>query len=140
MLAEPYFSRSFPKSTGKELFNLRWLNPFINTEWALEDIQATLLELTAHSIVDSVKAATTDMTTMYICGGGFKNKQLMKRLQQLLGDTKLDLTTSLGVDAEWVEAVAFAWLARQTILGLPGNLPSATGAKGLRVLGAIYPA
>ncbi|WP_245923069.1 anhydro-N-acetylmuramic acid kinase [Leucothrix arctica] len=140
MLADPYFARSFPKSTGKELFNLAWLAPFLSPEMAAEDVQATLLELTARSIVESVKAATDEITTMYVCGGGFKNKQLMARLQALLGDTKLDLTTSLGVDAEWVEAVAFAWLARQTILGLPGNLPSATGAKGFRVLGAIYPA
>ena len=140
LLADPYFARSFPKSTGKELFNLAWLAPFLNADMAAEDVQATLLELTARSIVESARAATNDITAMYVCGGGFKNQLLMTRLQALLGDTKLNLTTSLGVDAEWVEAVAFAWLARQTILGLPGNLPSATGAKGLRVLGAIYPA
>lgn len=140
LLADPYFRRSFPKSTGKELFNLAWLTPFLDQSMATQDVQATLLELTAQSIVNSARDAATEITTMYICGGGFKNKQLMIRLQDLLGDTKLALTTSLGVDAEWVEAVAFAWLARQTMLGLPGNLPSATGAKGLRVLGAIYPA
>jgi len=140
LLADPYFARHFPKSTGKELFNLAWLSPFLEQDMAANDVQATLLELTARSIVESVRSAAIDITTMYVCGGGFKNKQLMTRLQELLGDTKLALTTSLGVDAEWVEAVAFAWLARQTMLGLPSNLPSATGAKGLRVLGAIYPA
>jgi anhydro-N-acetylmuramic acid kinase len=140
LLAEPYFARSSPKSTGKEYFNLAWLTPFLNENMPVADVQATLLELSARSIVDSIKTASEQTSAVYVCGGGFKNQQLMNRLQTLLGDTKLDLSTSLGVDAEWVEAIAFAWLARQTMLGLPGNLPSATGAKGLRVLGAIYPA
>ncbi|RVU81786.1 anhydro-N-acetylmuramic acid kinase [Leucothrix sargassi] len=138
LLSDPYFARGFPKSTGKELFNLAWLKPFLKADMASEDIQATLLELTAQSLVNSAKLACKDIHTLYVCGGGFKNKRLMQRIDALLGDTEVKLTTSLGVDAEWVEAVAFAWLARQTYLGLPGNLPSATGAKGLRVLGAIH--
>ncbi|MGB1310312.1 MAG: anhydro-N-acetylmuramic acid kinase [Leucothrix sp.] len=143
LIQDPYFKRPCPKSTGKESFNLPWAQPHLTTDMAPADVQATFLEITALSIADGVKLATrstnTTLDEVYVCGGGSKNLTLMKRLAQLLSPAIVTKTDELGVDADWVEAIAFAWLARQTMLGLPSNLPSATGAKGLRVLGAIYP-
>ena len=144
LMSEPYFKRSYPKSTGKEYFNLQWLSTYLTDSMKPADVQATLLEVTALSIVEGIKLASlsTGLTIdeIYVCGGGGKNSLLMQRLTQLLSPATVDKTDGLGVDADWVESIAFAWLARQTTLGLPGNLPSATGASGPRVLGAIYPA
>jgi len=144
LMSESYFERNYPKSTGKEFFNLTWLRPYLTAEMNPADIQATLLEVTAASIARGVQLASDStgqsIDEVYICGGGSKNLHLMKRLQQILSPATVKKTDILGVDADWVEAIAFAWLARQTLLGLPGNLPSATGASGYRVLGSIYPA
>ena len=144
LMAEPYFKLAYPKSTGKEHFNLHWLRTYLTDTMEPTDIQATLLELTALSIVEGIElaASSTALTIdeVYICGGGGKNLLLAQRLTKLLSPIKVDKTDVLGVDANWVESIAFAWLARQTALGLPGNLHSATGASGPRVLGAIYPA
>ena len=140
LLKDPYFSRSDPKSTGKEYFNLEWLNPHLNNEISAQDVQATLLELTAVSIQQSILDAAPEVDEVFICGGGAKNDALMKRLNTSMGNVSVEKTDMLGIDADWVEAIAFAWLARQTMKGLPGNLPSATGAKDFRVLGAIYSA
>jgi anhydro-N-acetylmuramic acid kinase len=140
LLEDPYFKRSYPKSTGKEHFNLHWLDSKLNTSMAAADVQTTLVELTAQTIVDSSTQACNAIDEVYICGGGAKNDYLMQRLNELFSPTVVGTTDDLGVNADWVEAMAFAWLARQTLLGLPGNLPAVTGASGLRVLGAIYPA
>ena len=140
LLQDPYFSRPYPKSTGKEYFNLEWLNTHFQDDIPAQDIQATLLELTAFSIQQSIIEATPEVDEVFICGGGAKNSALMNRLSTLMGRVSVEKTDTLGIDADWVEAIAFAWLARQTMKGLPGNLPSATGADGFRVLGAIYSA
>lgn len=144
LMSEPYFERNYPKSTGKEFFNLAWVRPYLSTKMSPADIQATLADVTARSIARGIKLASEStgqtINEVYICGGGAKNLHLMQRLELLLHPAAVTKTDKLGVDADWVEAIAFAWLARQTLLGLPGNLPSATGASDYRVLGSIYPA
>ena len=105
-----------------------------------EDVQATLLELTALSIVDSLKKAQKDTQALLVCGGGAHNGALMARLASLLPGARVSSTAESGVDPDWVEAMAFAWLAHCCLEGIAGNRPSVTGARGLRVLGAIYPA
>ena len=143
LLNEPYFRRPAPKSTGRDLFNERWLaralKSFgVSTMPPPVDIQATLLELTAHTICDALSAHAID--ALYACGGGAHNHALMQRLQTLMPAARVETTASLGVPPDWVEAVAFAWFALQAIDGIPANLPQVTGARGPRILGAIYPA
>lgn len=143
MLSDPYFSRSAPKSTGREYFNPHWLSTFIASqpkELRSEDVQATLLALTAHSIADSVAVAASESTSVYLCGGGARNTLLLEHLQTLLKHRQVRTTAALGVDPDWMEAIAFAWLAWRFDERLPGNLPSVTGARGERILGALYPA
>lgn len=135
MLKEPYFHLPAPKSTGRELFGPHWLTQFNPGSFLPADIQATLLELTAITIIDTLPKK---IHTLFICGGGAYNLYLMQRLRELTGKP-VNSTASLGIAPEWVEAAAFAWLAKQTMNHLPGNLPDATGASGLRVLGGIYP-
>ncbi len=144
-LNDPYFQQPAPKSTGREYFNLDWLEAKLEqidkidqVNW--QDIGRTLLELTAQCILDC--ARHEQRRQLYLCGGGYHNSLLVERITALASTHHIDVdsTLSLGLDVDWVEASAFAWLARQTVLSLPGNLPSATGAKGPRVLGAIYPA
>jgi len=141
-LSDPFFAGTGPKSTGRELFNLPWLHQHLGTQPASadEDVQATLLELTALSIVDSLKKAQQDTQTLLVCGGGAHNGALMARLASLLPGARVGSTAQFGVDPDWVEAMAFAWLAHCCLEGIAGNRPSVTGARGLRVLGAIYPA
>lgn len=139
MLAEPYFALPSPKSTGRDLFNDHWLKQHqLYPHLRPQDVARTLVALTAHSIYDAI--ASMDIDEVYVCGGGAHNALLMSSLKDLLGDRKLSTTDQLGVGVDWVEAVAFAWLTKQTLDNKPSNLPEATGAKGLRVLGAIYPA
>lgn len=140
LLKDPYFSLTPPKSTGKELFNLDWLKHNLGDlleDTSPEDIQATLCELTVTSIADNIPK---DCDELYICGGGIHNQYLIKRLQNQLPKVICASTQILGIDPDWVEAIAFAWLAKQTIDGKPGNLPEVTGASGYRILGAIYSA
>lgn len=141
-LAEPYFAGQGPKSTGRELFNLPWLKTHLATLPALrpEDVQRTLLELTARSIVDSLQLAQAGTAELLVCGGGAHNGALMQRLQLLLPNCVVASTAARGVPPDWVEAMAFAWLAHCCLERIPANRPSVTGAQGLRVLGAIYPA
>lgn len=132
LLADPYFSQPAPKSTGRERFNLAWLDAALAREGAViaaPDVQATLTALTAQSI----RLAIGDLPA-FVCGGGAYNTALM---QQLPGARS---TASLGVDPMQVEALAFAWLARQCFGSAPGNVPAVTGARGGRILGAVYPA
>lgn len=141
MLEEPYFTRPIPKSTGKELFNTEWLDAQLTgcPKESPADVQRTLLELTATTIARQLPERRP--LGVYVCGGGARNGALMERLKALLEpqNATVSTTSSLGIDPQWVEATAFAWLARQTLEGLPGNVPGATGASGLRVLGGIYP-
>lgn len=143
LLADPYFSRPAPKSTGPEHFNLDWLETRgegLLEKMPLEDVQATLLEFTARSLIRTARDAAPETEKMLVCGGGAYNPLLMQRMQSLAGAMRVESTADHGVEPAWVEALAFAWLARQTMEGLPGNLPRVTGARGERILGAIYPA
>ena len=140
LLADPYFERNPPKSTGRDWFNLEWLQQKISGSEPPVDVQATLLQLTAHSIVAAVVDNCPDTEEIYVCGGGAHNTALMKGLADQLPGRKVEKTDLLGVAADWVEAFAFAWLAQRTLLRETGNLASVTGAKGDRILGAIYPA
>ena len=142
LLATPFFQTQGPKSTGRELFNLPWLQGHLQrlSPIAGEDVQRTLLELTAHSIVEALRGAQPDCREVLVCGGGAHNRTLMTRLGELLPGVDVCATDRHGIDPDWVEAVAFAWLAHCCLEGIAGNRPSVTGARGLRVLGAIYPA
>ncbi|MDB6062141.1 MAG: anhydro-N-acetylmuramic acid kinase [Verrucomicrobiaceae bacterium] len=140
LLRDPYFALPMPKSTGREYFPLDWLDrQLAGSHWPTEDVQATLLELTAQTIADGIAALPFPVAEVFICGGGAYNKQLMTRLEALLFPRTVATTAQLGIAPEWVEAAAFAWLAQQTLHGKPGNEPAATGAINYRVLGAIYP-
>lgn len=141
LLAEPYFSQTPPKSTGKELFCPNWLNSHLKTlkePPSPVDVQATLAHLTARSIAQAVQKYAADTQRVLVCGGGVHNRQLLGLLREML-DCAVESTGLYGLDPDWVEAMAFAWLARQTLSGLPGNLPAVTGARQAVVLGAIYP-
>ena len=154
---EPFFQQKPPKSTGRDLFNASWLEgnlaPFAeqangSTFLRPQDVQATLTELTAWSSAKALKDSVQQNThpaaaspkRLLVCGGGALNKALMERLQAHLPEVEVVSSDAAGIPPLQVEAVAFAWLARQTWLGRTSNLPAVTGARGARVLGAIYPA
>ena len=141
LLADPYFALAPPKSTGREHFHLDWLaaQPRV-APLAPADVQATLLELSARSVAEAIAHHAPDAKDVLACGGGVHNGALMRRLGELLAPCPLASTAAFGVDPDFLEATAFAWLARQRLLGRPGNLPTVTGARGLRQLGAIHPA
>lgn len=139
MLAEPFFALPPPKSTGRDLFNEDWLTARLPEGAAAEDVLATLAELTARSAAQAITRYCAGAREVLVCGGGTFNNHLLGRLAQNLPDCTTRSTSEVGIAPLWVEAMAFAWLARQTLLGLPGNLPEVTGARGARVLGAIYP-
>ncbi|GAB3362324.1 MULTISPECIES: anhydro-N-acetylmuramic acid kinase [Giesbergeria] len=140
--AEPFLHQPPPKSTGRDLFNADWLAAQLEggSHWAPQDVQATLTEFTALVCADCVQSHGPHSDVLIVCGGGAFNQHLMARLQALLPHLKVQPSDCHGLPAQQVEAAAFAWLARQALLGAPGNLPSVTGARGARVLGAIYPA
>ncbi len=140
MLSDAYFSKAPPKSTGKERFNLEWVKTKVSRHPGISaaDIQRTLLQLTVAGVVNQLPE--TEELRVYVCGGGARNPLLMAELGKALPGARLELTSSLGLDPQMVEPVAFAWLAKQTLEGQPGNLPDVTGASGPRILGAIYPA
>ncbi|MBX8492044.1 anhydro-N-acetylmuramic acid kinase [Pseudomonas cichorii] len=142
LLSDQFFLTKGPKSTGREVFNLGWLHHhlFQLPTIAPENVQATLLELTALTITESLQAAQSSTSELLVCGGGAHNVALMDRLAALLPETKVSSTAKFGVDPDWVEAMAFAWLAHCCLESVPANRPTVTGARGLRVLGAIYPA
>ncbi len=142
LLSDPFFTTKGPKSTGRELFNLPWLDQHLSDIPAISaaDVQATLLEMTAQSIIGALTNAQPNTQRLLVCGGGAHNGALMKRLAMLLPGCAVQSTDEHGVPADWVEAMAFAWLAHCCLENIPSNRPSVTGAKGLRVLGAIYPA
>ena len=134
LLSHPYFARRPPKSTGREEFNLAWVKSALSDE-SPEDVQRTLLELTARTVAQSCEGARE----IYLCGGGTKNALLLDRIGELSHPAHVATTAELGIDPMHVEALAFAWLARAFFIGRPGNLCEATHARGLRVLGALYP-
>lgn len=142
LLGEPYLAMPPPKSTGRDLFSLTWLAaklaPFMAERPA--DIQNTLTEFTAKACITGASSYLNNSDELIVCGGGAFNYDLMQRLQAGLPSLKVVTSSAHGLPPLQVEAAAFAWLARQTVKRLPGNLPSVTGAAGLRVLGAIYPA
>ncbi|NIE76728.1 anhydro-N-acetylmuramic acid kinase [Pantoea sp. Ap-967] len=142
LLSDPFFAGSGPKSTGREVFNLPWLDGHLAglPAYRDEDVQATLLELSARSISESLLAAQQGTEAVLVCGGGARNGALMARLAQLLPTAEVASTGAHGVDPDWVEAMAFAWLAHCCLEGIAANRPSVTAARGLRVLGAVYPA
>lgn len=138
MLSDAYFQRQPPKSTGTEKFNLDWVQTNLARHPdALEaDVQRTLLELTAITVAQQTPQQPG--MTIFVCGGGAKNPVLMRELQRSCSPCTVTTTADIGLDPQWVEPSAFAWLARQTLEGRTGNLPEVTGAKGKRILGAIH--
>jgi len=141
LLADPYFSRRPPKSTGLDYFHPGWLEPCLQQVDGLtpRDVQATLVELSACSIAQAL-AQLEQFDEAYLCGGGAHNAALVAALKRQIGSVPLATTEALGLAPDWVEAAAFAWLAHQTLEGLPGNLPSVTGARHQVILGGIYKA
>ena len=137
MLSDPYFAQPGPKSTGQDYFNLAWLENLQVDELAPADVQRTLVELTARSASDALKASGCER--VYLCGGGRHNNLLTQRIRSLAAPIELADTSALGVDADFIEAVAFAWLAKQCLNRTSGNVPAVTGAQSERVLGVIYP-
>lgn len=136
----PFLSGPPPKSCGREEFGSAWLDGQLDGSEAPADVQATLVALTATTIIDAVKQWYGIPDELFTCGGGAHNDALMDALATGLAGTPIDTTDTLGLPADWVEAVAFAWLAYRAMNNEPGNLPEVTGARGLRRLGAIYPA
>jgi anhydro-N-acetylmuramic acid kinase len=141
MLSEDYFSLAPPKSTGRDLFNQQWLSRHLGSKnFAANDVARTLLALTAHSIVQSLIKHCSDIDQIFLCGGGAKNSLLAEQLALLLHDTKISNTDELGIGVDWAEAIAFAWLAKECVHQRAVDLTAVTGAKGARIMGAIYQA
>ncbi|MFM4996190.1 anhydro-N-acetylmuramic acid kinase [Aeromonas sanarellii] len=142
LLAHPYFAAPHPKSTGREMFTLDWLDhELAGGTYAPVDVQRTLQALTCHSIARQLPVLEPDATgTLFICGGGAHNAPLLAELAALLPRWRLASTAELGLAPDWVEGAAFAWLAMRFIQRKPGNLPAVTGASRPAVLGALYPA
>lgn len=139
---DPYFALAPPKSTGRELFNLEWLDRFLaelRDEVAPEDVQRTLCELSASTIAAAVAEHAPGTGEVLVCGGGVHNPLVMERLAEHLEPVDVRSTQSVGFDPDWVEATAFAWMSARTMDGLPGNLPAVTGARHPVILGGIYP-
>lgn len=141
MMHDPYFAAPPPKSTGRDLFNHEWLhNQLLNTNLQAQDVARTLTTFTANTIAEALVKFCPPVDEVYLCGGGARNSVLVSELRNCLSNILIEPTDVLGVGVDWVEAAAFAWLAQQTMQHLPSNLPAVTGARGLRILGAIYQA
>lgn len=135
---DPYFTRRPPKSTGREYFSLAWLLSKGANDYVAEDVQATLCELTAQTISEAIQAFGSERQRILLCGGGVHNKTLCRRLAHYLPNQLVTRTDDYGVDADWVEAMAFAWLAQQRMTRQPGNAPGVTGARQAVVLGGLF--
>lgn len=147
LLVHPYFAAPAPKSTGREMFTLDWLDgELAGSAYAPVDVQRTLQALTCHSIARQLPAqneasgARQPEAELFVCGGGAHNAPLLSELASLLPHWRIASTAELGLAPDWVEGAAFAWLAQRFIQRQPGNLPAVTGASRLAVLGALYPA
>lgn len=139
LLADPWFALPPPKSTGREQFHTQWLLDRLTGAERPQDVQATLLELSAVTTTNALLALQPETRRVLVCGGGIHNARLLQRIGARLPGMVIESTAEHGLDPDFVEAMGFAWLARRTLAGKPGNLPSVTGARGPRVLGAIYP-
>jgi anhydro-N-acetylmuramic acid kinase len=138
LLDEPYLSLPPPKSTGRELFNMPWLTAELGPRARRpEDVQATLLEYTAATVAVALRRYAPD-AALYACGGGAHNAALLAALARCVAPNRVATTASLGLDPDYVEAIAFAWFARRTLASLPSNAANVTGAKGARILGGVY--
>lgn len=141
LLDDAWFALPPPKSTGREQFHLDWAQARLGDgALAPQDVQATLLELTAATVADALRATQPDTRRVLVCGGGVRNPPLLARIAARLPGVVVESTAAHGLDPDFVEAMGFAWLARETLAGRPGNLPSVSGARGPRVLGVVYPA
>lgn len=140
LLQDPFFQLAPPKSTGRELFSERWLLSNLSGREQPVDVQTTLCELTARSIAQAIESITRDCREVLVCGGGAYNSYLMLRLAANLPGATVTSSATYGIEPRWMEAIAFAWLARQTLARLPGNMPAVTGARHPVILGGIYPA
>jgi anhydro-N-acetylmuramic acid kinase len=141
MLAEPFFTRTPPKSTGRDRFNEAWIDAKLaERAEALSpvDVQATLVALTARTIATAIAAHCAGASDVYVSGGGANNQALLASLSRALSPRRVMTTEAIGIAVNAVEPLAFAWLAREALAGRAGNLPAVTGARGPRVLGAIY--
>jgi len=139
MLQDAYFRASPPKSTGREYFNLAWLSSYLQgTDIEAVDVQAALCELTVVTIADAIELHAPTTRRVLVCGGGAHNDFMMQRLAASLPEVAVESTLAVGVDPDWVEAVAFAWLAKQHLEGRPGNVPAVTGAREAVVLGSLF--
>lgn len=139
LLQDSYFSKPPPKSTGPEYFNLDWLlSRMSSTPLQPQDIQATLCELTAVSVADDIYRSASAIARLMVCGGGARNHHLMLRLAANLPGIPITTTQDFGINPDWVEAAAFAWLASQQVAGKPGNLPAVTGAREAVLLGRVF--
>ncbi|HET6655688.1 MAG TPA: anhydro-N-acetylmuramic acid kinase [Gammaproteobacteria bacterium] len=142
LLKDEYFRRPPPKSSGPEHFNLQWLDAVLGSlpeRPSPEDVQATLVELTARTVAHDLHGQTPSAGRVYVCGGGVHNPALMAALRRALPAVAVLSTAELGVDPDYVEAMAFAWLAHRTVTGKAGNLAAVTGAREAAVLGIICP-
>ncbi len=142
MQAEPFFGQPAPRSTGRDLFDAAWLEAALahaEPDTRPEDVQATLAELTAWAVLDALDRQAPGTTRLGVCGGGACNDHLMARLRQGLPGSRVEPTDAWGIPADQVEALAFAWLGAAFFDRRAGNLPDVTGARGLRVLGALHP-
>lgn len=140
LLAEPWFALAPPKSTGRDQFHLDWVEAALAGGESPADVQATLLALTARTVADALHATQPATSRVIVCGGGVHNPLLMAALADAMPAATIESSALHGLDPDFVEAMAFAWLAREHLAGRPGNLPAVTGAAGPRVLGALYPA
>lgn len=142
LLADPYFEKLPPKSTGREYFHQEWLADHLDDEagatLAPVNVQATLAEFTAHSILKATQQHGPSKANIFVCGGGAHNAHLMQRLQDLGIDYNIKTTAEIGIDPDWLEAMAFAWFAKQTLHGIPIDLTQITGSHKPIILGGIY--
>jgi len=139
LLADNFIQKAPPKSSGREHFNLPWLKRHTEDTLETKDVQRTLIEFTAQVIANTLKQETNDHPcNVFLCGGGVRNAFLKERITLLLPNYNISSTCTLGIDAQLVEATAFAWLAKQTLNQLPGNIKAVTGASHRKILGGIY--
>ncbi|MFA5960362.1 MAG: anhydro-N-acetylmuramic acid kinase [Tatlockia sp.] len=139
LLHDPFFSRSYPKSLGKEYFSLNWLMPHLKGEEASQDVQATLLMLTAKSIVQGIQCEPVAPKKVFVCGGGVHNLALMETMNRLMPEIECLSTQAININPDFIEAMMFAWLAMKTLNGEAQDLSQITGARQSVILGAIYP-
>jgi len=139
LLSDPWFTAPPPKSSGRDQFHLGWVEAHMTGTESPADVQATLLTLSARTIANALNSTQPDTTGLIACGGGVHNQALMEAISAELPGCQVESSAAHGLEPDYIEAMGFAWLARQTLMGLPGNLSGVTGAAGPRVLGGIYP-